>query len=213
VIRTHTFSEAGGHATNEDAFALRELPDGIGGWIVCLADGQGGQARAAEAAQLACRTAAETAIRRGSGFDADVWKQILTTADRAVAFDDNAGFATLLGFSIRWNHVVGASCGDSAVLAVCSSREMTELTRLQFKNPPVGSGEAVFIPFEAQLVRPWKVLAMTDGVWKYAGWHRIHELAAKLAGEELLAALQSAARMPGNGQFQDDFTVVLIEAD
>ena len=90
---------------------------------------------------------------------------------------------------------------------------MRELTRLQFKDPPVGSGEATFMPFEAELVRPWRILAMTDGVWKYVGWLRARELAATLSGEELLAALQAAARLPGNGQFQDDFTAVLIEAD
>lgn len=39
MIRTYTFSAAGGHAINEDAFALRALGDG---WFVALADGQGG---------------------------------------------------------------------------------------------------------------------------------------------------------------------------
>ena len=213
MIRTYTFSEAGGHTENEDAFHVESFSDGIGGCIVAVADGQGGRARAAEASRLACRTVGKAALRQGCQFDATAWKQILTAADRAVAFDDNAGFTTLLALSVRWNQIVGASCGDSAVLAVCGSGAVTELTRLQFKNPPVGSAQAVFIPFETDLVRPWRVLAMTDGVWKYAGWDRIRELAAKLGGEELLAALQAAARLPRTGQFQDDFTVVLVEAD
>ncbi len=30
-------------------------------------------------------------------------------------------------------------------------------------------------------------------------------------GGELIAALQAAARLPGSGRFQDDFTVVVLE--
>jgi hypothetical protein len=138
---------------------------------------------------------------------------VLLSTDAVVAKDSDAGFTTLIGLEVRGDLVSGASCGDSAVLAVTGSGELKELTEKQVKNPPVGSGEAVFVPFEAELVRPWRVLAMTDGVWKYVGWDRIHELAAKYGGEELLAALQNAARLPRTGQFQDDFTLVLIEAD
>jgi serine/threonine protein phosphatase PrpC len=207
VIRTYTFTEAGGHPANEDVLLVRHSPGEPEGCLVWVADGQGGRAGGAKAARLACDAAASHAG------NADDWPDMLAQADRAVAADPEAGFTTLLGFAVWGDTLLGASCGDSAVLAVCGSGEITELTRLQYKNPPVGSGEAVFMPFEAELVRPWKVLAMTDGVWKYVGWQRVRELATTLGDEELLAALQSAARMPGNGQFQDDFTVVLVEAD
>jgi serine/threonine protein phosphatase PrpC len=213
MIRTFTFTEAGGHPVNEDAFLIEPIPDGIGGYVVAVADGQGGRARAAEAARLACRTVVDAALRRGAGFDKSGCREVLAKADRAVTHDDEAGFTTLVAFTVRWNSVVGASCGDSAVLAVCGSGAVSELTRLQYKNPPVGSGEATFVPFAADLVRPWMVLAMTDGVWKYVGWERVRELAAKLSGEELIGALKAAARLPGSGQFQDDFTVVLVEAE
>lgn len=200
MIRAHTFSDAGGHPANEDSFLVRELP---GGWLVCIADGQGGRAGGAKAARLACEVVASGAT---AGLD------ILGRADETVASDPEAGFTTLVGFVLNGDIVVGGSCGDSAVLAVCGSGKLAELTALQFKNPPVGSGEAAFIPFEAELVRPWRILAMTDGVWKYVGWPRVRELAARLGGEELLAALQAAARLPGSGRFPDDFTVVLLEA-
>ncbi|MBA4065154.1 MAG: hypothetical protein C0501_15850 [Isosphaera sp.] len=201
MIRAYTFSEAGGRPANEDAFAVRELPDG--GRLVCLADGQGGRAGGARAAQLACEFVAAGASSK---------LNIQGRADDAVAADPEAGFTTLVAFVARGDAVSGASCGDSAVLAVCGSGRVTELTALQFKNPPVGSGGATFVPFEAELVRPWRVLAVTDGVWKYVGWPRVRDLAQGLGGEELLAALRAAARLPGSGAFPDDFTVVLLEA-
>jgi serine/threonine protein phosphatase PrpC len=199
MIRISTFSEAGGHATNEDAFLVREVVDQPGRWFVCVADGQGGRAGGARAARMACDSIAEGCDPRD--------------ADAMVAADPEAGFTTLVAFTVTQDTIQGASCGDSAVFAVCGSGKTAELTALQHKNPPVGSGEAVFVPFEMRLVRPWKVLAMTDGVWKYVGWDRVRGLATRLGGEELLAALQAAARLPRSGQFQDDFTVVLIEAD
>lgn len=87
------------------------------------------------------------------------------------------------------------------------------LTSRQLKNPPVGCGDATFVPFEMELSAPWKLLAITDGVWKYAGWERVWECAALLSGVELLAELQVAARLARTGEFQDDFTIVLLESE
>jgi serine/threonine protein phosphatase PrpC len=206
MIRTSSFSAAGGHAVNEDTFAIQPLP-GEAGWLVALADGQGGRAGGARAAQLACRVALEHATQP------DHWAEALTRADEAVAADAEAGFTTLVGLRVEGDRVAGASCGDSAALAVSPDRAPRVLTSRQFKNPPVGSGEADFIPFEAELVRPWRVLVMSDGVWKYASWDRVWDLSARLSGEELLAELQAAARLKTTGEFQDDFTVVLLESD
>jgi hypothetical protein len=52
---------------------------------------------------------------------------------------------------------------------------------------------------------------MSDGVWKYAGWGAITQAASTLRGRALLEALQARARLPGSGQFPDDFTLVLLE--
>jgi hypothetical protein len=206
MIRTYSFTAAGGHAVNEDAFVLQPFPDDPEQWLVAIADGQGGRAGGAAAAQLAC-----SSVRTFSRTES--WVERLSQCDAAVAQMSGAGFTTLAAFEIRGNTLSGASCGDSAILSLCGSGKVLELTRHQFKNPPVGSGEANFIPFEVELARPWKVLAMTDGVWKYAGWQRIRELAARFSGEELIAQLQNAARLKTSGEFQDDFTVVLLEGE
>jgi hypothetical protein len=206
MIRTFSFSEAGGHPENEDAFVVRQLSGEPEELLVCVADGQGGRAGGAKAARLACDTVANFPELRAL-------TRAFIRADAAVTADPDAGLTTLAGFILSGDTLRGVSSGDSAVLAVSGLIDVKELTAQQFKNPPVGSGEAVFVPFEVELVRPWKVLAMTDGVWKYAGWSRIDDLATTLSGEKLLAALQAAARLPRTGQFQDDFTVVLVEAD
>jgi serine/threonine protein phosphatase PrpC len=209
VIRILTFSEAGGdHPANEDAFAAGPLggdPDRV---YVVVADGQGGRAGGAAAARLVCDTVSRALDSRGG-----YWPDVLSRADRAAAAEPVAGFTTLAGLSVEGDCLSGASCGDSAVLAVSGSGASSEVTAGQLKNPPAGSGGAVFVPFMTDLVRPWRILAMTDGVWKYVGWPRVRELATSLGGQELVAALQAAARLPKSGQFPDDFTVVLLEAE
>ena len=54
---------------------------------------------------------------------------------------------------------------------------------------------------------------MSDGVWKYASWDHVWDCAARLSGEELIAELQVPARLKTTGEFQDDFTVVLLESE
>jgi serine/threonine protein phosphatase PrpC len=213
MIRTYSFSEVGGHPINEDAFVLQPLPNKAEGWLVCLADGQGGRAGGGPAAQLACRTVAEQ-LAANSAVDPEIpstWIGILGLADQVVATDSAAGFTTLIGLCVLNDRVTGASCGDSAAIAVGGSGTLVELTARQFKNPPVGSGDAEFIPFTCELARPWRLLVMSDGVWKYVGWQRVRDLATQATGETLLAELQNAARMRGSGEFRDDFTVTLIE--
>ncbi|HEY1188885.1 MAG TPA: protein phosphatase 2C domain-containing protein [Gemmata sp.] len=206
MIRAYTFSAAGGRAVNEDAFLIREVP---GAWLVALADGQGGRAGGARAAQLACRV---TIDEIAGGHEPD-WFGALARADRAVAAAPEAGFTTLVVLRVAAGHVAGASCGDSAAVVVCGDAAPRVLTSRQFKNPPVGSGGAAFVPFSLVLAMPWKLLALTDGVWKYATWDRVWDCAARLSGVELLNELQTAARLSTTGEFQDDFTVVLLESE
>ena len=192
---------------------VRRHPSDTESWLCFLADGQGGTAGGRDAARLACRIAAEAAfnmsLRELAGPAA--WKVILQQADRAVLVDPAAGLTTLLGFCISDGFLAGGSSGDSAVYAVSGGDRVENLTANQRKNPPVGSGGATFIPFATRLIGRWSVLAMSDGVWKYVGWERLVRAAAGFRGEECLAQLQKAARLPGSGRFPDDFAVVLFE--
>jgi hypothetical protein len=212
MIRAHTITAPGGRPTSGAAFALH--PCGTGR-LVALADGQGGRAGGAEAARLACRAFVAAATQPGVDLRGRVtWSGgPLWEADRAAAEDPAAGLTSLLGFYVDGGRVSGGSCGDCALLATCGSGQDHRLTARQEKDPPVGSGEAWFTAFEAELVRPWKLLAVPAGVWKRAGWSKVRELALRASGAALLEELQAAARLGPNGSFQDDFTAVLLESE
>jgi PPM family protein phosphatase len=213
MVSVQSFTEAGGHRQNEDASAVGRHPLDPDLWLCFVADGQGGQAGGGPAARLACQTAFDAAVRCPPERlnDPPVWSGILRLADDAVRLDPVAGFTTLVGLVIGRNRVAGASSGDSAALLVCGERAV-ELTAGQRKNPPVGSGGAVPVPFAATVKEPWQLLAMSDGVWKYVGWDRVIQAARRERGAQLVAALEQSARLPGSRRFQDDFTVIVFEA-
>jgi PPM family protein phosphatase len=201
MIELHAISEAGGHPVNEDAYLIREHPAEAGCWIGCIADGQGGRAGGARAAILACETVMRIAERTPVGMLASArgWGYLIPEADRVVADDTEAGFTTLIAFCIRRNRIVGASNGDSAVLLVNQSGNAI-LTERQPKNPPVGSGAAEFAEFTAELGESWRVLAMTDGVWKYVGWDRIEKELRARTGRLALNELRQMAGLPRKGR-------------
>jgi hypothetical protein len=214
MMQFHAVSEAGGHAENEDAYEVRVHPRDPGVLLCVVADGQGGQPRGGPAARLACQTCVESA----SGYPPEklilpsVWTTLLRRVDQAVAKDPNAGFSTIVAFTVFESVVCGASSGDSAAVAICANLPGRILTENQYKNPPVGSGAAVFVPFQAILERPWTVLAMSDGVWKYVGWENILRGLAGKDGRAVSNDLLERARLRPSGKLQDDFTVVVLQA-
>jgi hypothetical protein len=212
MVSVQSFSEAGGHTQNEDAFAVQQHPLDPNLWLCFIADGQGGRSGGGAAARLACHVALGMAARQPPDRlnEPAVWPGILRSADQAVEANSAAGFTTLVGLAVVRNQVVGASCGDSAALLVSGER-VTELTAGQRKNPPVGSGNAVAVPLTAALDSDWRLFAMTDGVWKYVGWDRLVGAARRQRGAELIADLQGMGRLPARGGFSDDFTIVVLE--
>ena len=211
AIEAHALTEPGGHVVNEDAHGLRTHPDDPACWLCCLADGQGGQAGGADASELACQAAmrAACALPVARLANARTWVTLLEATDRSVAADADAGYTTLVGFAVVAGRIVGASSGDSAVVLVDRSGHRI-LTENQSKNPPVGSGGATFVPFEAALAEPWRVVAMSDGVWKPVGWAKVVEALRSRTGQDLLDQLRDQARSPRSGALSDDFTAVTL---
>ncbi len=215
MIKVFTVSEVGGHIANEDAFIVEQHPADPTCWICSLADGQGGRSGGGRAATIAVEAVAAFAKKQPSNLlvDGSIWNSFLAEADRIVAKDTIAGFTTLNGFCVSNERIVGSSNGDSAVALFNEKGECVELTRNQRKNPPIGSGFAATINFTAHLPDRWKVLAMSDGVWKYARWEQIIGSAKTLRGQKLVDTLLQSARLTRSGQLQDDFTLVLLQDD
>jgi hypothetical protein len=212
VIRAVTHSEPGGHPDNEDAFVVGAHPDDPEAYLCAVADGQGGQSGGGPAARLACETFLRVAGQATLPelMSLPLWDDILAHVDRAVAADPLCGFTTLVTFCVARGGLSGASCGDSALVVAEPEQEPLVLTARQSKDPPVGSGAAVFVPFAIRLHPPWTVLAVTDGVWKYAGWETVLQAASGATGEDVGRSLRERAALRGSGALQDDFTLVML---
>lgn len=207
-------TEAGEKGVNEDAFAVTSHIENVGCTLATLADGQGGRPRGREAAHLACQSMTEEcqSVSPEQLLDSRTWPTLLSNVDSTVSADADAGYTTLLGIAVMDHLLCGASSGDSAVLVQCGSDDPVLVTARQIKNPPVGSGGAIFIPFEMNLIEPWSVLLMSDGVWKYVGLQKIEMQLREHHGQDLLDTLLQMARLPGSGKLQDDFTAVLLQS-
>ena len=211
-MRVFSHSEPGGHLTNEDAIGVVRLPGDPVAFICALSDGQGGQAGGAVAAQ----TAVESCLEKAQSYKIKelvnpyTWKDIGETVDRKVSIKPEAGFATFIGLVLIPSFVIGVSNGDSAVALFLNDKSVL-LTEHQHKNPPIGSGSARLSPFSARLEHEWKLLLMSDGVWKYVGWETIIERCSAASGHELISSLREVAAKSTGGTFLDDFSVILIE--
>ncbi len=141
---------------------------------------------------------------------AAAWQEILRAADAGVRNRADAGFTTLVCLGVTENYICGASCGDSAAFLLSGGRDYL-LTENQRKNPPIGSGAALPVAFGARAQTPWKLLVLSDGVWKYIGWEAVAAAAAQYPGEELAAALRQEVISASGGRLPDDFSLALFE--
>lgn len=213
MITFFAHTEPGGHEKNEDCMEVIPMPGSSSAYLCAIADGQGGQAGAEVAATIACRSclAKASSYRPDQLLSPFVWPTLLQHADQAVADAEGAGYTTLIAFCLTETALSGGSCGDSAVLVQNAHQQPCILTRRQKKNPPVGSRGAIFVPFSVHLLSPWTVQAMTDGVWKFAGWDSIFAITMTDDHATITHKLREKAALPRTGGLQDDFTLVVFQ--
>jgi hypothetical protein len=203
-----------GYGENQDALVVKYHPKDPSLLLVAIADGQGGQPGGKQAAQLACQLIVDeaAACRPLSLIWTRKWQQLLVKTDKALRANDDAGFTTLIAYAVKGCRLYGAAGGDSALMAV-TANDVKILTKGQQKNPPVGSGQAQAFGINFVLHPPWTLLAMTDGVWKFAGWEKIWDSALEVTNpKNMIESIYCSAKLPGGG-FQDDFTMVVIQED
>ena len=203
------FSEAGHNHRNEDCTRAQFHPYKRGALIAVLADGHGGQFGGGAAARVAVQKCFELALARSPAelLERQVWREILQSADVTVEAESDAGFTTLIGLCATNAQVCGASCGDSAALLI-QDEDFVELTAAQRKNPPVGSGSAMPIPFSAARLATAPLLLLSDGAWKGVGFERIARTAWLHSGADLVMELRDLQLAGNGGKLPDDFSII-----
>lgn len=206
------YSEIGSHNENEDALEIVKHNYDSSLIICALADGQGGQQGGAAAAKCAV----STCLTKTQSFSPQdllntfTWVKIGEYVDQTVANTQEAGFTTFIGMCVTNSFVVGASSGDSSV-ALLIDEKFIILTEGQYKNPPIGSSGARLTPFSARLNEKWKLILMSDGVWKFADWDTIFQTIKSESGESLISNLRNEVILRTK-EMIDDFSIILIES-
>jgi hypothetical protein len=216
TIKTHT--EPGGKEVNEDFVLARRHPSGGERHVCVLADGQGGRSNGALAARTACETVWARAMEHpfDSLLQRSSFSTLMYAADNAVCRTE--GFTTLVALALDETSVIGASSGDSKIFYAqkpngSGELEIVEWTARQQKNPPVGSGEAMFIPFSCEAIGGGRILMLSDGVWKYCGFEAICAAFELPSFADAPGFLRAATLKRSGTSLPDDFSVIAIEVD
>jgi PPM family protein phosphatase len=211
IVRYHT--EPGGKPENEDYIIARRHPRSWETYICLLADGQGGRPNGATAAKVACEKAWSLAseLPSESLLNSASWNDILKSVD--VAVSSTGGFTTLIAVVVTRDCVSGASVGDSKLyFKGPASNEIEDWTNRQRKNPPVGSTSADFTSFSHSNLRHGRILIVSDGAWKYAGYEALKSSFEKPVGE-VASHIKTAIFSRGGSALPDDLSTIAIDFD
>lgn len=175
--------------------------------VLVLADGAGGRAGGAEAADGLIRRVGDRARALVSG--AVHPAELLREVDATLAADPAAGETTAVVPVVSAGTVRGASVGDSGAWLV-SPGGVRDLTRSRIRKPMVGSGSACPVAFGPAALEG-RLLLASDGLLEYAPPERILAAALPPHGlEQAARALIETVRYP-SGALPDDVAVILCE--
>jgi hypothetical protein len=201
MVVTATRLESGGRG--EDRLAIERGRDRV---LVIVADGEGGTAGGARAAEAICGAAA-AAFRAGL-FDGRTWADRLRAIDSMMVTAAHGGASTVVIAEIIDSMVSGASVGDSSAWLVSPSG-IVDLTERQVRKPLLGTGLAEPVGF-GPVPMTGRLIVGTDGLFKYIPRSRLMAIALAGVIDVAAGALVEAVRLK-SGRFQDDVGVVLCE--
>jgi serine/threonine protein phosphatase PrpC len=173
--------------------------------VFVVADGAGGVAGGAAAADVLCKAVVEQC---GRGRVAD-WSEWLAQLDRSMAASRTTGLAAAVVAEVADGGVVtGASVGDCEAWAFAGGAPI-DLTSGQVRKPLLGEGRALPVAFEARIGLGTLLMA-TDGLWKYMSRDRIAKAATLRPLDAATTALINGVRLK-SGDLQDDIAVLICE--
>ena len=177
--------------------------------VFVVADGAGGVAGGAAAAEAICGAVVEQ-CRRGLPND---WSRCLASVDRRMS--GSSGLAAAVVVEVRDDgSIVGASVGDCEAWTFVDDAAIN-LTVEQVRKPLLGEGKARPVGFERicdpTQVEEYSLVVATDGLWKYLDRDRIVTASALRPLDMAVEALVEGVRM-WSGFLQDDVAIALIES-
>jgi serine/threonine protein phosphatase PrpC len=158
------------------------------GTRIVLADGAGGTARGAHAAERAVAM-----LTVGDDFDA-VDRELMALG----------GQATAVAITVDGETLRGASVGDSEAWLV-DGDAVHVLTRYQRRKPLLGDG-GIAVTFTAPL--DGTLVVGSDGLFKYGARELIVAACGRATVDETADALMAAVELPG-GALQDDVSLIV----
>ncbi len=192
-----------GHAVNEDRITYFKVGDLF---IFALADGVGGRAGGARAAQLLIEEVETNAYKITNWKEKEQWVNFLEAIDQKLNDDSEAGETTAIIAATDGKWLTGAMVGDSS-LWLLSGTNIQDVGEGLRRKPYLGYGGATPKGFSQRLNGEVLLLA-SDGLTKYTSSEKIAGIIAQddldKAGDELLEAV----RYP-SGAYPDDVSFII----
>jgi PPM family protein phosphatase len=200
VTASHSNSS---NVQNQDRVLIRGLPQSV---VIALADGVGGRAYGAEAAERAVKLICEIGARyEGDLHKPKFWTTTFKKLDDLLFQHEKVGETTLVALAVTPRGICGASVGDSVAWLV-NSRETRVLTSGQYKGF-LGSSISTPVAFQEKKFDGTLMLA-SDGVSKYSDHEQLEQLAQLPDLHDAAQQIVESVRLP-SGAFWDDTTVAL----
>jgi len=177
-----------------------------GATVIVVADGAGGAAGGAEAAEFVLAFLSDRAAALASSAEPADLAIALADLDLALLEDPGAGWATAVVVVVDGEAIRGASAGDSQAWLIRGDATL-DLTAGRYPKPLLGSGEAVPVGFGPVPFRGRLVVA-TDGLFDYVDPERIIALAGSDPMQQTADKLVEAARLPSGGLWNDVAVIV-----
>jgi serine/threonine protein phosphatase PrpC len=181
--------------------------------VVVVADGAGGVAGGAAAADFVCEAVRDNCRRTVDGSDGHNletidWVLFLEDLDRQMYRSGDPGLASAVIVDVMGDFVTGASVGDCEARLFVGGTSQS-LTVEQVRKPLLGEGRARSIGFQIN-VREGILLVATDGLWKYMDSARVDEVVGSRPFEEMADALVAGVKTR-SGLLQDDVALAIVK--
>lgn len=186
-------------------FAHRE------GCVIVVADGVGGRAGGARAAEQVLSSIARRLPGLKALHKASTWQQLMEAIDADLKADGGGGETTAVVVAVTPSGLAGAAVGDSEAWMVPAPAEGPLILAGRGRRKPyLGYGMATPESFVAGKL-DGTLLVATDGLFKFADVERI---LAAVKASDLKAAASAVAELPksSEGVYHDDVAAVLCRS-